>query len=205
MQRRCLVCIYRQVGIPLSSTTCVTSWADYYLLWSASPYSHMTEVMCLSSIFLQAFELICYETRHVKLKHNLALEQQLYRSRSHPYLSEGTRPHLSLLSLTWKCSSYPLKSNERQLAQGRLTHSSKTWHKQALWSWDGSISIACQCGTIPTLALTVYLQLGKPLIPKGLCVRQPPQNKHKLPPIVSCRQLQLLPTFMIIFPCQSMQ
>ena len=149
--------------------------------------------MCLSSTFFQAFELICYETRHVKLKHNLAL-QQLYRSWSHPNYSEGTRPSLGLLSLTWKCSSCPLKSNERQLAQERLTCRSKAWQKQALWSWDSTISIAHQYGIIHTLALTDYLQLGKSLIPKGLCLRQPPQNKHKLPPIVSCRQIQLLPT-----------
>lgn len=59
---------------------------------------------------------------------------------------------------------------------------------------------------VPTWALVNSLpSAGKVPDPKGLCLRQPLQNKYKLPPIVSCRQLLLLPTFMEIFPCQSIQ
>lgn len=182
-------------------------WADYNLLWSGSPYSHIVEVMSLSSILLQAFELVYYERRQVKLKHSLALEQ-LYRSWSHDAIVCLAKPekaqdltsaccHLHENVLPWN----PMK----QLVQGRLTRGRKARQKQALWGWAGSLCITCHCGIIPVLALTVYLQLGKPLIPKGLCLRQPLQNKHKLPPIVSCRQLQLLPTCIQIFPCQTMQ
>lgn len=152
---------------------------DYNLLWSGSPYSHIIEVMSLSSVLLQAFELVRYERRHVKLKHNLALEQ-FYRSWSHDAILSLAKPEKK--HLTSVCSHLyenvlPWNSME-QLVQGRFTHGCKAWQKQALWSWVGSICITWHCGIILILALTVYLQLGKPLIPKRFCLRQPPQNKH---------------------------
>lgn len=64
---------------------------DYNLLWSGSPYSHIIEVMSLSSVLLQAFELVRYERRHVKLKHSLALEQ-FYRSWSHDAILSLAKP-----------------------------------------------------------------------------------------------------------------